>query len=372
MAKTRRAEAVWIEARSRWQINVQRDGKRKTFTSTLPGRKGKHDAEAKADDWLDAGQPDDIRFDVAWDLFLTHKQRTTGTMNSRSIESIGKTWLLGSDIAAKRLSRIRTADIQEIITTAGEKGLSKRTCKNILDKLKAFFRFAAVQKWDYNLDLNAVTLPTKAKDAERTILQPDQLRTLFSEDTVTIHKREQPCFYIHAFRFLVVTGYRRGELCGFQASDYDKPVLTVSRAVNDLGEITPGKNKNARRANVLPLRAQKILEDQAAMLQHMGIKSKWLFPSPDGAMLQPKAIYDHWIHVYAKQHGIRVTLHELRHTFVSIAKLEMPEVLLKDVVGHSSGMDTHGIYGHEIDGDKQRAADIIDSIFDRLLDSGTH
>ena len=27
---------------------------------------------------------------------------------------------------------------------------------------------------------------------------------------------------------------------------------------------------------------------------------------------------------------------------------------------------------HEIDGDKQRAADIIDSIFDRLLDSGTH
>lgn len=371
MAKTRRAEAVWIEARNRWQINVQRDGKRKTFTSSIPGRKGKHEAEGKADDWLEAGQPDDIRFDVAWDIFLTHKKRTTGTMNSRSIESIGKTWFLGSGIAEKRLSRIRTADIQEIITSAGEKGLSKRTCKNILDKLKAFFRFASVQKWDYNLSLDAVALPTKAKDAERTILQPDQLRTLFSEDTITIHKCEKPCFFIHAFRFLVVTGYRRGELCGFQVDDYDKPILTVSRAVNDLGEITPGKNKNARRVNVLPVRAQKILDDQAAMLQHMGIKSKWLFPAPDGSMLQPKAIYDHWIHVYAKQHGIHVTLHELRHTFVSIAKLEMPEVLLKDIVGHSSSMDTHGIYGHEIDGDKQRAADIIDSIFDRLLGSGT-
>lgn len=372
MAKARRAEAIWIESRSRWQINAQRDGKRKTFTSTIPGRKGKHEAEGKADDWLEAGQPDDIRFDVAWDLFLTHKQRTTGTMNHRSIESIGKTWFLDSDIASKRLSRIRTADIQEIITHAGEKGLSKRTCKNILDKLKAFFRYASVQKWDYNLDLDAVTLPTKAKEAERTILQPEQLRTLFSEDTVTIHKRERSCYYIHAFRFLVVTGYRRGELCGFQLGDYDKPILTVSRAVNDRGEITPGKNKNARRTNVLPMRAQKILEDQAAMLQSLGIKSKWIFPAPDGSMLQPKAIYDHWINIYAKQHGIHVTLHELRHTFVSIAKLEMPEVLLKDIVGHSSTMDTHGIYGHEIDGDKQRAADIIDSIFDRLLDSGTH
>lgn len=373
MAKARRAEAVWIDSRSRWQINVQRDGKRRTFTSSIPGRKGKHEAEGKADDWLEAGQPDDIRFDKAWEMYAEHKQRTTGTMNSRSIISIGNTWLLNSSIANKRLSRIRTADIQEIITSAGEKGLSKRTCKNILDKVKEFFHYADVQRWEYSLDLNAITLPTKAREAERTILQPEQLRILFTQDTITDHKRVIPCYYIHAFRFLVVTGYRRGELCGFQLSDYDRPVLTVSRAVNDRNEITPGKNKNARRTNVLPVRAQKILEDQAAMLQRMGIKSKWLFPAKDGSMLNPKAIYDHWAMIYAKQHGIHVSLHELRHTFVSIAKLEMPEVLLKDMVGHSSTMDTHGIYGHEIDGDKQRAADIIDTIFDRILDDpSTH
>ena len=370
MPKTRRAEAVWIDNRSRWQINVQRDGKRKTFTSTIPGRKGKHEAEGKADEWLEAGQPDDIRFDHAWEEYLTHKKRTTGTMNTRSLESIGKTWFVCDEpysLAHKRLSRIRTRDVQEIITTAGEKGLSKRTCKNILDKLKSFLRYADTQKWEYSIDIDAVTLPTKAKPPQRTILQPDKLRVLFEQDSVSYHGKMRPSYYIHAFRFLVVTGYRRGELCGFQVADYDAPILTVQRAVNDSGEITPGKNANARRTNVLSQRAQQILADQAAMLARMGIKSKWLFPAPDGSMLKPKAIYDHWALVYAKQHDISCTLHELRHTFVSIAKLEMPEALLKDIVGHSTTMDTHGIYGHEVDGDKQRAADIIDSVFDRIL-----
>lgn len=33
----RKNEAAWIESRSRWQINVQDNGIRKTFTSALAG-----------------------------------------------------------------------------------------------------------------------------------------------------------------------------------------------------------------------------------------------------------------------------------------------------------------------------------------------
>ena len=49
----RKSEAAWIESRSRWQINVQAEGVRKTFTSSMPGRRGKADAERKAERWLD-------------------------------------------------------------------------------------------------------------------------------------------------------------------------------------------------------------------------------------------------------------------------------------------------------------------------------
>lgn len=47
--------AKWVESAQRGQINVQKDGKRKTFTSTKPGRTGQREANAKADAWLDDG-----------------------------------------------------------------------------------------------------------------------------------------------------------------------------------------------------------------------------------------------------------------------------------------------------------------------------
>lgn len=48
----RKGEACWIEKRQRWQLSVQREKVRKCFVSSTPGRRGKHEAEAKADEWL--------------------------------------------------------------------------------------------------------------------------------------------------------------------------------------------------------------------------------------------------------------------------------------------------------------------------------
>lgn len=368
MAKTRTAEALWIESRQRWQINVQRDGKRRTFVSSTPGRRGKREAETKADEWLDAGQPEDMKFSAAWDIYLDHVRRNTGAANYHDVESIGRIWILPA-LAGKRLSKIRLDDLQRIITACGEAGRSQRTCKNVRDKISGFFRFAADRDWEYAVNPTRTKLPTQARVATRSILHLDSLKLLFDDPTVTRHGVREESFYIHAFRFLVLTGYRRGELCGFKNSDYDAPVLTVRRAINHYGEITQGKNTNARRTNILSKRAQLVLADQRAMLKSHGIISPWLFPASDGSALDPNALTNHWLRVYAPQHGIHCSLHELRHTFVSIVKLEMPEALLKDVIGHSASMDTTGVYGHEIDGEKQRAADIIDSIFDRMLNS---
>ena len=47
--------AVWYEKYGRWQIKVQKDGQRRTFTSSKPGRTGQREANAKADAWLDEG-----------------------------------------------------------------------------------------------------------------------------------------------------------------------------------------------------------------------------------------------------------------------------------------------------------------------------
>mgnify|MGYP005805743063 CR=1 FL=1 len=41
--------------------------------------------------------------------------------------------------------------------------------------------------------------------------------------------------------------------------------------------------------------------------------------------------------------------------------------LLKMIVGHTANTDTYGTYGHKVDGDLQRTADIFDNVFTRIL-----
>lgn len=367
MAKERRSEAIWIESRSRWQINAQRDGKRKTFVSSIPGRKGKHEAESKADRWLEAGQPDDIKFSAAWDIYLTHIRRTTGTMNANDIESIGRNWVLVS-VGEKKLSRVRLSDLQEIISRAGERGRSKRTCKNIKDKINGFYRYAVDhQQWEVAANPMKLKLPTQAPTSHRKIIQPDQLKILFSTGNIKHYTTEKQAFYIHAFRFLVVIGCRSGELCGLRKDDYDGEYITIRRSINKLGEITPGKTENAQRKIYLPERAKDILAQQKEMLLDLGIVSDYIFPQSDGSPSSPNAIWNHW-RTYRAQNGIDCSIHELRHTFVSMMTTRLPASMLKDIIGHSASMDTDGVYSHEIDGDKQRAARIIDAVLAKHID----
>lgn len=367
MGKERRAEAVWVDSRARWQINIQRDGKRKTFTSSIPGRKGKHEAESKADEWLEAGQPESIRFDAAWQIYIDHLARTTGKLNHADNRTIGDVWLLPA-LGAKRLAKIKLSDVQDIINDAADKGRAKRTCRNIRDKLAGFLIFAHDNNWWHSLDCGKVKIPSSAPDREKSVIQPDQLKMLFSDTTIRRSMMTVPCHYIYAFQLLVCLGLRSGELCGLKVEDYDGTTLTINRSINRLRQVTPGKTINARRSIVVPQRVRQIISDQQAMMEQLGIQSQWLFPDTRGHATNPNNFYRRW-HAYATQHGITVSLHELRHTFISMTNKDLPASLLKQVVGHSASMPTDDVYGHEIDGDKQRAADIIDAVLSKHLGS---
>lgn len=114
----------------------------------------------------------------------------------------------------------------------------------------------------------------------------------------------------------------------------------------------------------------RTLEDQRAMLNRNGLIFPWVFPDLRGGMPNPNHIYDQWA-TWRKQHGIKSSLHELQHTFISLNKADLPLELMKSVVGHSS-MDTFGVYGHEIDGERHRAAQIIDGVFQSVLNANSN
>lgn len=363
-AKKRAAEARWDELRGRWQINVQKDGARKTFLSSVKGRRGKADAEAKADEWLEAHTASDVRFDQEWDHYLDVVRSTTGIANATKIESMGRLYLLPI-IAHTKLSNITSAKWQSCIDSAFKAGLSKRSCENVRAIITSFYRHCKKARLPLEEPFS-LTIPRGARRAVRKILQPNDLRLLFSEDSITHYNKPQECFYIYAFRLIVILGLRRGELCGLRSADLKKNILHIQRSINSINEITTGKNENANRYIALPQRAQRVLEDQKRMLKRYGIVSPWLFPSIEGEQTESNSLYKYW-YTYRNQHGIRSSLHELRHTMVSVLKSDVPEALLKMMVGHSEAMDTHGVYGHVLNGDLERTARIVDDVYNRIL-----
>jgi integrase len=359
-------EAVWHEQYKRWQINVQSDGERRSFYSSTEGKKGKIEAEKKADKWLEKkNRRNNVRFGTLWAEFLEETKLLTGTENYTQKEQLGRTWILPK-LKNKRVSAITLQDWQNCINAAYKAGKSKKTLKNIRGAMTAFYTFTKKQ----NIEIRRPEDLKIQKDApvgERRILQPDDIKTLFSVDYITHYKKQTPCFFIHAWRFLVLTGLRRGELCGLKSADIKDGVLYVRRAINRLGEVSEGKTDAALRYMVLSTHALKVLEDQEAMLRARGIiHPHHIFPAKDAGPADPAQVYKSW-YVYRRQHGIDCSLHEMRHTLVSVAKSEVSEELLKPVIGHTKNMDTFGVYGHEVKGDRQKVADAIDCIFDVLL-----
>lgn len=366
MATKRTAEAYWIESKSYWQIKVQRNGVRKAFTSSIKGRKGKHAAEAKADEWLERGT-EDMRFPAAWEIFLDDQKSRTGTANWKKHDQYGRCYILPT-VGACKVSNITPVLWQKCIDTAAQKGLSRRSCCNIRTTISAFVRYALRARWEIQrLEEGDLIVPNSAKpSAPKRVLQPDSIRTLFADPCITRYGQKSIAHYAYAWEFLIVTGLRRGELCGLRNDDIENGILIIRRSINSDLEETPCKNDNARRTIELTNVAQSVLEKQRVMLKDSGIISPWVFPDPRGERSNPQHVYSQW-RTWGRQHDVELSIHEMRHTFISLNKADLPLELVKAVVGHSSQMDTFGVYGHEIEGDRHRAAQIIDGVFENIL-----
>lgn len=367
MRKTeRRSEATWIDSKQYWQVKVQKDGVRKAFTSSNTKKRGKIEAEAKADEWLNS-QSSEIRLGDAWDAFYAHQKATTSSENSTKTESIGRLYVFTTLPKTKWLHKVAPGDWQRVIDHVADLGLSKKTCKNVRGLIGSFLNYARRQRWDVDkLEKGDVRLPLRAPVNKKRILQPADLRVLFTDATVTLYNAKCPAFFIHAWRFIAVTGLRRGELCGLRNEDVSGRLLAVNRSINRLGEETVGKTENAQRTFALSRLALQTLADQRAMLKERGITSPWIFPDEQGERLDSNHLYKKWL-TYRSQHNLQSALHELRHTFISVMKNNATEQQIKRAVGHAPDMDTFGTYGHDVDGDLEKIADAVDSAYSLLL-----
>lgn len=358
--------AVWMEKHKRWQINVQKDGIRKSFYAPTPGRAGQRECNKKADDWLDGGILNDkTRVKELFSAWINDVLKiTTGKSSWKQYESYGNNWICPR-IGRIKIGVVNEGHLQSILDAAFSAGLSKKTLTNIRACMVAFIKYARINKGTMLLP-ESLHIPAGARVGTRTILQPDDLKKLFTMDTRILRGKEVYALYINAYRFEVATGLRPGEVIGLDWTDISGDHAAVRRSINYYGETTSGKNENAQRGFTLTPLARWILHKQKEKMFEMGIRSNIVFPRLDGDRVKQSDYYKNWV-AYRDHAGIsKATPYELRHTFVSIVK-QLPEGLLKPLVGHSKSMDTYGVYSHELAGDTEATSAMVQQLFTSVL-----
>lgn len=184
-------------------------------------------------------------------------------------------------------------------------------------------------------------------------------------------------FAIHAYRFLLVSDLRPGELLGLQWRDLNGDTLTVSRSLTDDREISRGKNENARRTIKLIPVAQEELRQQKLMLKMLGVVSPYVFPAEDGHYITQENFRIRWRRYCVandigyrgqskKDYGRYITPYEFRHTSYSINK-EMPDGLKKLAFGHSRRFNGDTVYSHGMKGDLEAIAEYSEKAFAEIL-----
>lgn len=361
------SEAYWVEKYHRWQVNVQKDGKRKTFTSTTPGKKGKLEAERKADRWLeDPVTAEKVRVGTLLDQYEAHLKATKSTGHATQYCGFIRLYIRPV-IGMIRINALSEGDLQDILDlTYAERHLSDKTLRDVRGCICSFMKWCRKHN-KTRLHPEDLKIPAGAKKPQKKVVQPDGLVTLFASSMTTWRGKPVEDWYIHAYRFEVLTGLRPGELKGIEdKADINGSKVTIRRAINIRGETTQGKNENALRTIQLSGYALKEIEAQREMLRKAGIITPYLFPARDGTPMKHDHYYSCWQRYCEANKIPKTTLYELRHTFVSVNK-EMPEGLKKMVIGHSQDMDTEGTYGHAMAGDMELAAAYTEQAFAAIL-----
>lgn len=362
--------ATWLPNQQRWQIKVQKDGVRRTFTSTKPGRTGQREANAKADAWLDEGIASTTkRCADVWAEYMISVNATAGSSYINQVEKFGRNYILPV-IGARRIGDLSTGMLQDALNRSYKEGclnpdskrrskgnLSRKTLQDIRGVEVSFVKWCRQHKYTtLRPEDEGLAVPKGARLKGKKILQPEALRVLLSTDTRVVRGKVEVDENIHAYRFAVMTGIRPGELLGLRVGDVEGHRLHLVRAINTLNEETTGKNENAIRTVVLhPL----VVAELKAQLQQRAFEEERPLRQDDPVFLfkNEQSLYNYW-RFYQHCNGIDppISLYELRHTFVSMIEDAVSPAQLRRMVGHSKSMDTYGWYSHAVAGRADAAA----------------
>ena len=182
-------------------------------------------------------------------------------------------------------------------------------------------------------------------------------------------------------KLFLLTGMRRGELCGLEWKDIDfeKKVLSIHRAsqyLKDKGIFTKDpKTTSSKRSMPLSGTTIELLKNykawQEKQKEFFGIEwneTDRLFTAVNGTPIHPDTI-SCWFHDFIKRTGLpEVTVHGLRHTFITLMISKGIDIVtVSNLVGHSMPSTTINMYAHAVSERKASAVEVVGQIYDGLI-----
>ncbi len=177
-------------------------------------------------------------------------------------------------------------------------------------------------------------------------------------------------------RLFLLSGVRRGELCGLEWKDIDfkNNMITVCRTSQYLpgkGIFTKGtKTDSSVRTIRLPEQTFEMLKEfrKWQRKRRVAVGDRWvdcdrLFTQDDGSPIHPDSISG-WFHDFISRTDLpQISIHSLRHTNITL--LLAAGVPLRTVsyrAGHAQTSTTANIYSHAIRTADEKAADVLEGI----------
>jgi integrase len=268
-------------------------------------------------------------------------------------------------IGFRKLSGIKSYDIQTVIAEMNKKGLASKTMKHVKSIMNIAFDKACDNKLIPENPVNKIEIPVK-QAKPRKVLTIDELAKLF--------KAMENSRWIWSIKFLLVTGLRRGELLALKWTDIDfknrRLIVDESNSTTGLGD-----TKSAKEHYVpLSVKAIEYLNEQKAQLEkefnpilhnEKLKKAALVFPGEHGKMIRPDSYYT-MLSRFAKKAGIKASPHMLRHSFVYYTRGTIPLKDLQYILGHDESTTTTDIYGDILSESTIETADKIDDVFNRV------
>ena len=342
----------------RWRIRFMQEGRAFSFSSKTPGPKGRKEVMAKFDKWYYSEGTGEKTVSRVASEFLEDVAARRGASSEAYTQYERYIRLyIAPRCGSRKICKMTLRDWQRIINEAqgAKKPLSEKTLKSLRGIIMGIIKFG-YQDYQCELLRGDLYIPRGRYKGEKEILQNYDIKKLLEPSDLWYHP---------LFCFLLLTGMRPGEALGLQVSDFSYNRVTIRRAINAKKQITEGKNENARRVIPIGELADGILRQTIRRNEEMNLDTEWIFCSPGGSQGNQSTMRNHWNQL-KKERGLPGSVYSLRHTFISMMKSVLPEQSIKDVVGHSVSMDTFGTYGHIIEGEDKKIAQVIDLTFTNL------